>query len=282
MKTVNKVIGKVCKILARIFLYAWCLFSIFALIWIIISSLKTNREFFSNMWGFFKSPQWVNYATVWSKQNLGINFVNSLIVVGISVIGILVLCTPAAYVLSRCQFKLAKPLTTLFTVGMGVPYQLMLVPLYFLLMQIGLDNTHVGLILVYIAISLPFSIFLELGFFRSLPSALCEAAMVDGCGSFRTFFSVMLPLARGGIVTVAIFNFVSLWNEFLLSLTLITDDALYTLPVGLYQMQTAMSYVGNWTALFAGVVIVIIPTLIIYIFLSRQIIEGLTMGAVKE
>lgn len=277
-----KIVGKVFKLLARIFLYLWCAFSIFSLLWIGLSSLKTNREFFANIWGIFESPQWENYVTVWTTQKLGLNFLNSLIVVGISTLGILVICTPAAYVLSRCNFRLKKFVSTLIILGMGIPYQLMLVPLYSMLLDLGLNNTLAGLILVYIAVSIPFTVFLERGFFRSLPSSLGEAALVDGCGPFGTFFRVMLPLAKGGIVTAAIFNFVSLWNEFLLCLTIITDDALYTLPVGLYQMQTAMSYVGNWTALFAGVVIVVIPTLVVYILLSRQIVEGLTMGAVKE
>ena len=277
-----KFFGKIFKLLARLFLYLWCAFSIYSLIWIALSSLKTNREFFANIWGFFKTPQWENYIAVWTTQKLGLNFMNSVIVVGLSTIGILVICTPAAYVLSRCQFQMKKTVSTIIICGMGIPYQLMLVPLYSMLLKLNLNNTMAGLILVYIAISIPFTVFLERGFFLTLPSSLSEAALVDGCGPFGTFFRIMLPLAKGGIVTAAIFNFVSLWNEFLLCLTIITDDELYTLPVGLYQMQTAMSYVGNWTALFAGVVIVIIPTLVIYILLSRQIVEGLTMGAVKE
>lgn len=277
-----KILGKTFNLFARLFLYLWCAFSIYSLVWIGLSSLKTNREFFANIWGFFETAQWENYITVWSTQKLGLNFMNSLLVVGISTVGILVICTPAAYVLSRCEFRMKKAVNALVIMGMGIPYQLMLVPLYSMLLKLNLNNTLAGLILVYIAISIPFTVFLERGFFRSLPSSLNEAALVDGCGPFGTFFRIMLPLAKGGIVTAAIFNFVSLWNEFLLCLTIITDDELYTLPVGLYQMQTAMSYVGNWTALFAGVVIVIIPTLLIYILLSRQIVEGLTMGAVKE
>jgi raffinose/stachyose/melibiose transport system permease protein/N-acetylglucosamine transport system permease protein len=109
-----------------------------------------------------------------------------------------------------------------------------------------------------------------------------EAAYIDGAGPIRTFFSVMLPLGRPGIITAAIFNFISLWNEFLLALTFLHDNSLYTLSVGIFNLQTSMQYNGNWVALFAGFVLVFIPTLIIFIFLSRQIIEGLTMGAVKE
>lgn len=277
-----RIVNKVFWWFAKIILYLWCAFSILAFVWIAFSSLKTNREFFSNLWGIFKSAQWVNYVTIWTKHNLGGNFGNSLYVVSISVVLILLICTPAAYVLSRIRFRLSKPVATLITFGMGVPFQLMLVPLYFIMYDMGLVNSLNGLIVVYVALSIPFTVFLQMGFFKTLPSVLEEAAYIDGSGPMRTFFSIMLPLGRPGIITAAIFNFISLWNEFLLALTLLNDDSLFTLPIGLFNVQTSMQYTGNWVALFAGFVIVFIPTLIIYIFLSRQIIEGLTMGAVKE
>jgi raffinose/stachyose/melibiose transport system permease protein/N-acetylglucosamine transport system permease protein len=140
----------------------------------------------------------------------------------------------------------------------------------------------VGLIRVYGSLSIPFTIFLIQGFFRTLPGVLEEAAYIDGCSPIRTFLFIMLPIGSPGIVTAAIFNFISLWNEFLLALTLLNDSKSYTLPIGLYALQGAMQYTGDWVSLFAAVVVVTIPTLIIYLFLSRQIIEGLTMGAVKE
>jgi raffinose/stachyose/melibiose transport system permease protein/N-acetylglucosamine transport system permease protein len=274
--------GKVLRFAARLVLYFWCAFSVLAFVWIAVSSLKTNREFFSNLWGLFKTAQWTNYVQIWSKYNLGTNFGNSLYVVSLSVILILVVCTPAAYVLSRIKFRFATPITLLVTIGMGVPFQLMLVPLYFTMFKIRMVNSLNGLILVYVALSIPFTVFLLLSFFKTLPSVLEEAAYIDGAGPMRTFFSVMLPLGWPGIVTAAIFNFISLWNEFLLSLTFLHDNALFTLPVGIFGLQTSMQYTGNWVALFAGFVIVFVPTLIIFVFLSRQIIEGLTLGAVKD
>jgi raffinose/stachyose/melibiose transport system permease protein/N-acetylglucosamine transport system permease protein len=141
---------------------------------------------------------------------------------------------------------------------------------------------HAGLIIVYVSLSIPFTIFLIQGFFRTLPSVLEEAAYIDGCSPMRTFFSIMLPIGSPGIVTAAIFNFISLWNEFLLALTLLNDSQTYTLSIGLYALQGSMQYTGDWVALFAAVVVVTIPTLLVYLLLSRQIIEGLTMGAVKE
>lgn len=268
--------------LARLFLYIWCAFSIFAFCWIILSSFKTNKEFFKNAWGLPIMPQWQNYKKVFTDYHLSANFFNSFFIVFVSVVFIVAISAPAAYVLSRCSFFGNKFLNKFFTFGMGVPFQLLLVPLFFQIFSIGIVGTKLSLILIYIALSIPFTIFLIQGFFRSLPGVLEEAAYIDGCGPMRTFFSIMLPLGKPGLITAAIFNFISLWNEFLLSLTFIGDSTDYPLSVGLYALQGSLQYTGDWTALFAALAVITLPTLFIYIFLSRQIIEGLTMGAVKE
>lgn len=268
--------------LARLFLYIWCAFSLFAFVWMILSSFKTNKEFFKNAWGFPAVPQLQNYTKVFTSYHLGTNFYNSLIIVSISVIFIVAISAPAAYVLSRSNFPGNKFLNKFFTLGMGVPFQLLLVPLFFQMYTIGIVGTKLSLILIYIALSIPFTIFLLQGFFRSLPGVLEEAAYIDGCSPMWTFFLIMLPLGKPGLITAAIFNFISLWNEFLLSLTFINNSSDYPLSVGLYALQGSLQYTGDWVALFAALVVITLPTLVIYIFLSRQIIEGLTMGAVKE
>ncbi|MEF9970546.1 MAG: carbohydrate ABC transporter permease, partial [Ruthenibacterium sp.] len=173
-------------------------------------------------------------------------------------------------------------LNKFFVLGMGVPFQLLLVPLFFQFFEMGIVGTKFSLILAYIALSIPFTIFLIQGFFLTLPSVLEEAAYIDGCGPIRTFFAIMLPLGKPGLITAAIFNFIGLWNEFLLALTFINDGEDFPLSVGLYALQGSMQYTGDWVALFAALVVVMMPTLVIYMLLSRQIIEGLTMGAVKE
>ena len=269
-------------ILSKLFLYLWSAFSVFTFLWIVLSSLKTNKEFFSNAWGLPAVVQWNNYVKVFSSYHLGTNFLNSLIIVSVSVFFIVLLSAPAAYVLSRCVFPGGGFLNRLFTLGMGVPFQLLLVPLFFQMYTLGIVGTKLSLILIYIALSLPFTIFLMQGFFRSLPSVLEEAAYTDGCSPIRTFFSIMLPLGKPGLVTAAIFNFISLWNEFLLALTFINDSEDYPLSVGLYALQGSLQYTGDWVVLFAALVIITLPTLAIYACLSRQIIGGLTMGAVKE
>ena len=251
------------RVLARLFLYIWCAFSIFAFCWIILSSLKTNKEFFKNAWGMPAVLQWRNYTKVFTDYHLGMNFLNSFFIVSVSVIFIIAISAPAAYVLSRCKFFGSGLLNKFFTFGMGIPFQLLLV-------------------LIYIALSIPFTIFLIQGFFRSLPSVLEEAAYIDGCGPIHTFFAIMLPLGKPGLITAAIFNFISLWNEFLLAITFIKDSKDYPLSVGLYALQGSLQYTGDWVVLFAALVVITLPTLVIYAFLSRQIIEGLTMGAAKE
>lgn len=274
--------AKIGGILVRIFLYLWCGFSLLAFLWIVFSSLKTNREFFQNIWGMFKEPQFENYAKVWGNYKLGRYFFNSLFVVILSVLGLLVVSAPASYVLSRIKFPFSKFLTKFFTLGMGVPYQLLLVPLFFILFKMKLINSLWGLILVYIALSLPFTIFLMMGFFKTLPHQLEEAAYIDGSSGINTFFKIMLPLGRPALVTAGIFNFIGLWNEFLLALTFLSDSKKYTLSMGLYSLQGSMQYTGDWVSLFAGFTMVVIPTFLVYLGLSKTIMEGLTMGALKE
>ena len=270
------------KTLSRIGLYLWCAFSLFVFCWIIMSSLKTNREFFTNMWGFATKQQYGNYMKVLKNYRLGRNFLNSLIVVLSSVFILVFVCTPAAYVLSRFRFRGSTFMSRLFTLGMGIPYQLLLVPLFFIMVSINMTNTLSGLIILYVALSIPFTVFIMQGFFKTLPHELEEAAMIDGCTPIGTFFRIMLPLGRPALVTAGIFNFIFLWNEFLLALTFVSNTSKFTLSVGIYSLQGSMQYTGDWVSLFAGFVIVALPTLVVFLIMSRRVIEGLTMGAVKE
>ncbi|WP_018526214.1 carbohydrate ABC transporter permease [Alkalispirochaeta alkalica] len=270
------------EIFARALLYLWCGFSIFVFLWVINSSLKTNREFFSNIWALFSTPQTANYEKVWVTYQLGRYFINSLLLVLPSVLALLAISAPAAYVLARIPFPFREGLTRIVSFGMGIPYQLLLVPLFFLLFRLGLINNLLGLILVYVALSVPFTVFLLLGYFRTLPRTLEEAAEIDGCGPIRTFFQIMLPLARNGLVAAAVLNFVGLWNEFLLALTFLNRQSLYPLSRGLYALQGSLQYTGDWVSLFAAFTLVVIPTFLLFILLSRTIVAGMTMGAVKE
>ena len=164
---------------------------------------------------------------------------------------------------------------------MGIPYQLLLIPLYKLIFDMHLQNSLFGLALVYIALSIPFTTYLLSGFLRTLPSDLEDGAMVDGCNEFQTFWRIMFPLAQPGIVTAAIFNFIFLWNEYMLALIFIVKSQRRTMSLGLYSIQSAMLWTADWVGLFAAVVIVMLPTVLLYVLLSERVMAGITLGAVK-
>ncbi len=262
-------------------LIAWTAFSIFSLIWIIFTSIRTNQELYAGVWALPKTINFENYIKAWNVVNLKRYFLNSVIVTFASILGLTFLCTPAAYVLSRFTFKGRGFLNNLIIAGMGIPYQLLLIPLYRLFLDIKLVDNLFGLTLVYITLSIPFTIFLLSGFLRSLPSELEDAAMIDGCSEFGTFWKVMFPLAQPGIITAAIFNFIFLWNEYMLALVFLPSQNNRTISLGLYSIQSAMQYTADWTGLFAAVVIVMLPTTIIFFILSEKVMSGITLGAVK-
>jgi ABC-type glycerol-3-phosphate transport system permease component len=261
--------------------WLWAAFIVFVFVWLVFSSFKDNRELFSNMWSLPSHLQFANYKTAWSAADLTTAFTNSILVVTGSVIAIIAVSAPASYVLSRIPFKGTNLVTTYFIVGIGIPVEVILIPLFIMMARFRLVNSLWGLGLVYVSLSLPFTIYLLTGFFRSLPYELEEAAAIDGAGPFLTFFRIMMPLARPGLVTAAVLNAVGLWNEYLLALVLLNDNAKYTLSLGILNLYASMRYTSNWVGLFAGVVIVVLPVALIYAWLSSRIIEGLTLGSGK-
>ncbi len=164
---------------------------------------------------------------------------------------------------------------------MGIPYPLLFIPLFALMLNLQLDNTLPGLIVVYVSLSLPFTVYILTGFFITLPSELEDAAVIDGCSDYQVYWRVMLPLASPGLLTAAIFNFIGLWNEYQLALVFANTDKTRTLSLGLYALRNALQYTGDWASLFAGIVIIMLPTVAIYIILSERMISGITMGSLK-
>jgi N-acetylglucosamine transport system permease protein len=270
------------KIAAYLILGAWCAFSVFVVLWMMSASLKSTRNLFGHPWALPLNPAFSNYAKIWVSNRFGDYFLNSLLVVSCSVIALLIVALPAAYVLSRGKFTGRRPILNLFTFGMGVPIPLLFIPLAVLTTEMRLIDTLTGLGVVYVSVSLPFTIYVLQGFFSSLPSELEAAAIIDGCSDWQIFWHVMLPLAAPGAATVAILNFIGLWNEYQLSLVLINSPEKRTISLGIYSLIASMQYSGgNWPGLFAGVTIVMIPTIALYIFLSERMISGITMGGVK-
>lgn len=237
-----------------------------------------------------------NYRKAWVDSNFSRYFFNSIWVTGWSLFGTLAIAAMAAYALARFDFPGNRALFLFFISGMMIPAQLLLIPVFFefswlselgtqLLQPFGLRfqlyNSHFGLILLYIALSLPFTILVLSGFFKSLPGELREAAIMDGCGEYRTFWHVMLPLAKPGLITAAIFNFLGIWNEYIFALVFVNTPENKTLPLGLASVSIQAQYRTDFGLLFAALVIVVLPTLLVYVVLQRQLTEGITAGALK-
>jgi N-acetylglucosamine transport system permease protein len=267
---------------AYIILGLWSLFTLFMILWVILTSLKTNKDLYTNVWALPTQLHFENYAKALFDVDMLRYFFNSLAVVLSSVLLILILSAPAAYILSRKKFKGSNLITLLFIAGIGIPVPLLFIPLFVILTGLKINNTLYALGILYIALSLPFTIYMLTGFFGSLPIELEEASTIDGASDFQVFFQVMLPLGAPGMLTAAIFNFIGLWNEYQLALVFLNDPNKSTLSLGLYTLTNGMEYTGDWVGLLAGVVIVMVPTIILYIILSEKMISGITMGAVKS
>jgi N-acetylglucosamine transport system permease protein len=267
--------------ISQFLLAFWALLVIFPFVWMIVTSLKTDPEILSSPWTFPAALQWENFVRAWTEARIGRFFVNTAIVLAGSLTGTLLVSAMAAYVLARFEFPGRQMIFYGFLAGLMFPVFLALVPLYFLVNDLHMLATFQGLILVYIAYSLPFTIFFLTAFFKTLPGELGEAAILDGASHYQIFFQVMLPLAKPGLVAMGIFNFLGQWNQFLLPLVLMPDEEKYLMSQGLYFLAVQQGYQNDYGALFAAMVITMIPTLIIYVLFQRRLESGLTAGALK-
>jgi N-acetylglucosamine transport system permease protein len=271
----------VSKFLGKVLLWCFAISIIAPFIWVVLTSMKTGNEIFSSPWGLPRVPQWHNFRNAWVEGEIGSNFLNSILVT----LGTLALLIPlgsmAAYVLVKYPFKGSKIIMGSFMGGLMFPNFLVIIPLYLLIARLGLLNTKFGLILVYVAYSLAFTVFVLSGFFANLPNELVEASMLDGCTHAGAFWRVMLPLAKPGVLVVAIFNAIGLWNEYPLALVLASDPSVRTLPIGVANLTQNQQYSGDWGALFAGIVIVMIPVLVVYLIFKDQIQKTMLAGAIK-
>lgn len=254
---------------------------IYPMVWLLSTSLKDSWSIFQNPWAFPVKINWQNYPNAWTKGELGFKFLNSVIVDVISLALILAVSAMAAYVLARFTFPGSRLFYYLFLGGMALPVFLGIIPLFSMMSRMHLLNSRSGLVIAYVSYSLSFTIFVLTGFFKTLPTQLAEAAAIDGSSPFGTFWRIMLPLAKPGLVTAGIFVFIGLWNEYPLALVLIAKNELHTLPLGIANLTMTQKYQADWGALFASLAIGILPTVILYTVFQRQIQAGLTAGAVK-
>lgn len=273
----------------KIVVIAWCAFNVVLLLWVAMNSFRGGSRIFSRPLELPTSLSFLNYVSAWTDSSLGQGFLNSVVLVAVCTLVTIVLAAMAAYVLARTAVPSAGPITSFFAIGLGIPVQVVLVPMWvamnavssFMWATVGWWDERLSLGVLYVATSLPFAVFLLTGFFRSLPEDLEEAAALDGASAMTTFTRIMAPLARPGLVTAALLTGLALWNETLLALVFITENSKHTLPQALLGLYGTMQYTSNWGGLFAGIIIVVIPTIALYALLGRRLVEGMTVGAGK-
>ena len=276
-------VGKRYSVIAGYVLVGLSVLFTFILIgWVVLASFSTSQEIFSDhMFKFVSGFHFDNYVKAWSTQRVSVFFMNSLLYTLASCTAIVVISAPAAYVLSRFKFKGNALLQNMFAAGLGIPLIMVIMPLFGLVSQLHLTNNRALIIFLYTAMNIPFGVFYLSAFFRNLSPSYEEAAAIDGCNPIAAFWIIIFPLAQPGIVTVSIFNFITVWNEYFMSLIFANRTAVRPVAVGLYNMIQSMRYTGDWGGMFASVVIVFLPTFILYLFLSEKVITGVTSGAIK-
>jgi raffinose/stachyose/melibiose transport system permease protein len=264
---------------AGIFLLLIVLVSIGPFLWVLTSSVKTNREILSFSLGFGNGIYWKNYANAFRIAPIVRYFRNSVFVSAVSILLNLTFMSMAAYALSRFNFRLKNLVRSLFSLGLLIPGAALLLPLYISVKAIGLYNNVWGLVLVYTAFGMPTSVFIMSSYFLTIPKEMEESAYIDGAGFFKTFSIIILPLARPAFATAGIMHFLLCWNEFQFALTLTTGHEARTLPVALYYFKSA--FASDYGAMFAAIVVVSLPSIIVYCLLQKQVVSGLAAGSVK-
>lgn len=267
---------------SHVVLGIWSLVVVLPLLWVFLSAFKSNREIISgsplalpSSWSFD------NFVLAWVDEKLGQAMLNTVIVVGCALALVMLLGAMCAYVLARFEFFGRRAIYYLMLAGLTFPVFLAIVPLFFVLQTMGVLNTLHGLILTYVAFALPFTVFFLYAFFQGLPGEISEAAAIDGAGKWRTFFQVMLPMATSGMASVAIFNFLGLWNQYLLPVALNTRRNNWVLSQAVASFVSGAGYQSEYGLLFAGVVITIVPVLVGYVLFQRQLQGSVSQGTMK-
>lgn len=283
--------------LYKVFIYlVLCLLAISIIVpvaWVFLASIKENSEFYGNPWTLPMGFHWQNFVDAWNKASMGSYMINSVIVTALALAILLVVALPAAYCLSRFHFRGRKFLNMCFMGGLFINVNYIVVPI-FLMLRDGdtwLKNTFGGsfllnnivvLAIVYAATALPFTIYLLSGYFATLPHDFEEAAYIDGAGYGKTMTKIIFPMAQPSIITIILFNFLSFWNEYIISMTLLSSaNGPKTLPVGLMNLTQAQQSAAQYGQLYAGLVLVMLPTLILYICVQKKLTQGMTLGGLK-
>ncbi|GAA1434322.1 carbohydrate ABC transporter permease [Microlunatus lacustris] len=266
------------KTFATFILVPICALMLFPFVWLLLTSLRPQNTVFSGPF-FPESFTAAAYPKAWTSIEFPLHFWNSLWITSATVAGVLVFATLSGYAFAKLDFPFKNTLYLLLLTTLMMPATALIIPLYLQLKDLGLLNTQSGLLILYISGSAPFSMFLMRAFFHTLPDELVEAARVDGSSELTIFWRVILPLARPGIATVVIFQFLQTWNEFLMANTVLQDTDKLPLQPVLFSLTG--QYSTDWPTLTAGLTLSIIPVVIVYVRMQNQFVAGMTLGAVK-
>ncbi len=279
----GRVIGKTAKgfhFFGKVMILCWCFLTVALFAWVIAASFTPTKDIFQNHL-MSKGFDLTGYKTVIDRYHIMDYFYNSVLYTTVACAGLIFFCAPAAFVISKFVFKGRRIFQMIFSISLGLPGVMLLAPLYMMMVKLNLHNFRGTLIIVYLCTGIAATTVYLMGFFATVPMTVFESGLIDGCTPVKAFYRLILPLAKPGIVTITIFNFIGYWNEYIWALVFSNKQANRTLAVSLQTLVTSMQTTGNYQGLFAGVVIVFIPTVIIYILLSKQIMSGSTAGAVK-
>ena len=261
-------------------------------LWVVMASVKETVEHYGNPWALPTHLHWQNFVDAWNKADMGAYMGHSVLVTGLALVILLVVALPASYCLARFKFVGQKFFNTCFMAGLFINVNYIVVPIYLMLadgdkwlktfLEDGfLLNNHVVVAIVYAATALPFTIYLLSSYFATLPHDFEEAAYIDGAGYWRTMLEIIFPMAKPSIITVILFNFLSFWNEYIIVKTLVVDKDLWTLPAGLLNLMQAQQSAAEYGPMYAGLVLVMLPVMILYICVQKNLTKGMTVGGLK-
>lgn len=266
--------------LNRIIVLGYVLIIIYPVFFVFLTSLKSTSEFYENIWGLPRKLEWSNYVVSWTQGGIGAAFFESLFIVGTTVFFVLFLGALAGYALARLHFPYANFVLTILLICFMLPTEMVLIPQYLMVTDLGLLGTRLALILSYVGWGLPVAIYIFKGFFITIPNELIEATRIDGAGEFKIFYKVIVPLMLPPIATMAIFTFVSTWGELLWALVILgTQSKIATLPFAVLQFKG--KFLTDWGPLSAAICMVTLPLIVFFIYTQKYFVRGLTAGGVK-
>ena len=271
--------GVLLHIVKWFLLIFFAVYALFPLIWLAITSFKTNGELMANPFSLPAVWQIQNYINAIELSGIGRMMINSVVVSACAMVCNVVVAAMIAYCISRFEFKGKEGIFAMFSAGILVPLNALMIPYFVIINKLGLYDKIGGLILVYTAIGIPISTFIIRGFMNSLPKEIEEAAYIDGCGFFGRFFRIIFPLSRTGIVTAGILHFITCWNEFVYANLIISSSSNKTIQLGIRYFTN--QFTTDYVSMYAAIIISIVPCIVAYVCFQEQIVSGLTSGAVK-